>query len=131
MVATLTHNPADKAATAATSERPIWYGHGGTKHYIDEMGTQHLFYCIRMVWNSTMPAVLTYGIRRPTNWVLDSRMLPYYRKVLPLLFDELSKRNDLTDAASVAELKLMQARSLQAVKEKEELMTRWMNELPK
>lgn len=106
-----------KQVIHASESKLVWYGNNGTSYIIPEMETSHLFYCIRMVWNCTMPPHMTYGIRRPTNWILNPHMLPYYKDVLPSLFTELAKRNDLTDAASIAELKLMRTRALQHINE--------------
>lgn len=86
-----------------------WVTNDGDKIHMGEMGTTHLFYSLRMVYNATCPEELRVG-RNPRIW----RIRRGTAMKASGLVNELSRREDIPDwmvseiaqmAAKIEELK--------------------------
>lgn len=64
---------------------------------ITDMETSHLFYTIRLVWNSMMPLPLSVGTYKATWFSMKTYTPEYWAKFLPAAYKELQSRSNLAD----------------------------------
>lgn len=77
------------------AERFQWRDQHGKYHFIQDMGTHHLFCTFRMIWNNTMPAEARVGVVKLYRF--GPFYTPDYMKAAVLaIYPELLGRKDLT-----------------------------------
>ena len=74
-----------------------WIKSDGTTQNLADMDTCHLFYTLRLVWNSMMPRPLSIGTFKSVLFRPDLYTSEYWSKCLPAMFDELHSRTDLPE----------------------------------
>lgn len=74
-----------------------WIKSDGTAQKLSELDTCHLFYTLRLVWNSMMPRPLSIGTFKSVLFRPDLYTSEYWSKCLPVMFDELHSRTDLPE----------------------------------
>lgn len=72
-----------------------WIKSDGTAQNLADMPTCHLFYTLRLVWNSMMPRPLSVGTFKSVLFRPDLYTPEYWRSCLPAMFEELHSRTDL------------------------------------
>lgn len=72
-----------------------WLTSAGRKTKIEEMDTCHLFYTLRLVWNTLMPRPLSVGTYKAVYFQPDLYTPEYWTSVLPDMYSELQSRSDL------------------------------------
>lgn len=72
-----------------------WIKSDGTKYPVKDMETRHLFYTIRLVWNSFMPRPLSVGTYKAVLFRVDIYTPDYWKSTLPGMYDELCSRTDI------------------------------------
>jgi hypothetical protein len=72
-----------------------WIKSDGTAQNMTDLDTCHLFYTLRLVWNSMMPRPLSVGTFKSVLFKPDLYTSEYWSKCLPAMFNELHSRTDL------------------------------------
>lgn len=72
-----------------------WKKSDGSATELKHMATTHLFYTLRLVWNSMMPRPLSVGTYKSVLFRVDIYTVKYWQDILPLMFDELHSRDNL------------------------------------
>lgn len=72
-----------------------WIKSDGTAQALNTLDTCHLFYTLRLVWNSMMPRPLSLGTYKSVLFRPDLYNSEYWSKCLPVMFEELYSRTDL------------------------------------
>ena len=73
----------------------VWEDRFGERHEIETMETRHLFYCLTMLWNNTMPVKTRSKYKE---WELSDRFYDkeYLHTVVSAMWSTLKEREDLT-----------------------------------
>ena len=74
-----------------------WKTSAGSSTELTDMETSHLFYTIRLVWNSFMPRPLSVGTYKAVWFNTELYTSKYLTKLLPALYKELLARDNITD----------------------------------
>lgn len=72
-----------------------WVKSDGTVQNLADMDTCHLFYTLRLIWNSMMPRPLSVGTFKSVYFTPRLYTSEYWSKCLPAMFNELHSRTDL------------------------------------
>lgn len=76
-----------------SNRRLVWVSTDGTNYLLSEMATPHIFNCVRMIFNHTMPPAHRIEGGNPYNLCLE---LDECLMWMEAMLEELSKRDNLT-----------------------------------
>lgn len=75
----------------------VWITSAGDITPVTDMETSHLFYTLRLIWNSMMPRPLSVGTYKATWFSQKVYTHEYWAKFLPAAYKELQSRSNLAD----------------------------------
>lgn len=75
----------------------VWITSAGDVTPVTDMETSHLFYTLRLIWNSMMPRPLSVGTYKATWFDQRTYSHKYWATFLPAAYAELQGRSNLAD----------------------------------
>lgn len=72
-----------------------WRTSGGKSTRVTDMETTHLFYTIRLLWNTYMPEPLALGTQKVSYFTVELYTHTYLKEVIRAMYKELGIRQDL------------------------------------
>lgn len=87
----------EKYKTTSVRESFKWRDRKGSFYLVSDMGTGHLFFTLRMIWNHSMHCSVTDSVYNKYNFS-SFYTLEYMLQAIRAIFPELVKREDLTNS---------------------------------
>lgn len=72
-----------------------WKTSNGQSTKVTDMETKHLFYTIRLLWNTYMPEPLALGTQKVSYFTVELYTYTYLKEVIQAMYKELGIRQDL------------------------------------
>lgn len=72
-----------------------WKTSNGQSTKVTNMDTKHLFYIIRLLWNTYMPEPLALGTQKVSYFNVELYTHSYLKEVIQAMYKELGTRQDL------------------------------------
>lgn len=81
----------------STMKQPIWHTSAGESTRVIDMQTSHLFFTLRLVWNSYMPRPLNVGTGKGAYFTPSFYDAEYMQDIIPAMYKELLERDDISN----------------------------------